>query len=557
MPRKTTERVEMNPREEGLAEAPVATAEKDFEQLKLRAELKAIGDVEKQLAVCLAALADRTIQPEQEFWYSLRAAFYCTNLRKFDEAEKSATRASDIARDLKSDLLRAHAIYISARLHQVTREYTLALSEIAACYKILDRSLNGIFKLSLQSIECPVLQAQGRYADAIKVGFEGLALAKNHGSKSDQSLFANVLGTSLMAIGAFDESIIYHLECASLSSESGNTSAVAGCLSNVGHVYREKGNFPEAKRYHEQALATIRTTPLRTNLETEFHVIILTALAEDCNNLGAIDEGIGYLNAALAAAEQVKDQYLIAISHLQYSKLLLVNKRFKDALSHGLNANEYCGEWKDEEDMNLSSILSKTYEGLGEFSNAFEFEKKARAFENGYSKAKLDGQLEYQKYLQKESAEKTAEILRLKERDLANTASSLAAQTELLGNFRADLRKIVLRPDRYEPEDIIRQVKAKLKELPCEMIDFSKFEGQFATVHPEFRARLETTYPELTPQEVKMCMLVHVNLQTAAIARLMCLSERSVEWHRLNIRKKLALTKEQLLPDVLRKLDGK
>src|SRR5207237_5810064 len=93
--------------------------------------------------------------------------------------------------------------------------------------------------------------------------------------------------------------------------------------------------------------------------------------------------------------------------------------------------------------------------------------------------------------LEKEQAEQS---LRLKERDLANTASSLAAQTELLSNFRQDLRKIVQRPDQYEPEAVIKQVREKLKELPCDSIDFSKFESQFATVHPEFRAKLETTY---------------------------------------------------------------
>src|SRR4051812_39172716 len=95
------------------------------------------------------------------------------------------------------------------------------------------------------------------------------------------------------------------------------------------------------------------------------------------------------------------------------------------------------------------------------------------------------------------------------ERELANTASSLGAQTELLSNFRTDLRKSGQRPDQYEPETVIKQVRERLKELPCEMIDFGKFEAQFATVHPEFRAKLELTYPELSPAEVRMCMLLH------------------------------------------------
>jgi tetratricopeptide (TPR) repeat protein len=213
--------------------------------------------------------------------------------------------------------------------------------------------------------------------------------------------------------------------------------------------------------------------------------------------------------------------------------------------------------------------IADAYSKIGDTAQAFEhltkhlaldkeiFSEESRKSVEKFNMRVAIADMESQKEVQRLKAERSESILRLKERDLANTASSLAAQTELLGNFRADLRKIVLRPDRYEPEDIIRQVKAKLKELPCEMIDFSKFEGQFATVHPEFRAKLEMTYPELTPQEVKMCMLIHVKLQTAAIARLMCLSERTVEKHRENTRKKLDLKKGEDLAEVLRKLDGK
>ncbi len=268
--------------------------------------------------------------------------------------------------------------------------------------------------------------------------------------------------------------------------------------------------------------------------------------------------------------EEIKLDEGASATLISIGSLLAEEEQFGEAiekLEEGLALAEKLGERREASEAHKE--LATIYKKVGDSANTLEHtekyhalkeeifsddtRKRVEAFNFRVATANKERDLKLAR-LEKEQAEAA---LRLKERDLANTASSLAAQTELLGNFRADLRKIVLRPDRYEPEDIIRQVKAKLKELPCEMIDFSKFEGQFATVHPEFRAKLETTYPDLTPQEVKMCMLIHVNLKTPAVARLMCLSERTVEKHRENIRKKLDVKKGEDLAELLRKLDGK
>jgi tetratricopeptide (TPR) repeat protein len=272
--------------------------------------------------------------------------------------------------------------------------------------------------------------------------------------------------------------------------------------------------------------------------------------------------GKASFNEALETAIQSGDKSVIPAVQTYYSYLLYFEGNYAEALTYLLQAHQTIQQLNEnafspDQRLSILEAFRVVYSALGNHEKAYEYSKKVISLKEEVSKAKFAGQLKYQEILQKESAEKTAEILRLKERELANMASSLAAQTELLGDFRADLRKIVLRPDKYEPEEVIKQVRAKLKELPCEMIDFGKFEAQFATVHPEFRARLEMKYPELTPQELKICMLMHVNLQTAAIARLTCLSERTVDNHRFNIRKKMSLKTEDNLKEHLRKLDGK
>jgi DNA-binding CsgD family transcriptional regulator len=138
------------------------------------------------------------------------------------------------------------------------------------------------------------------------------------------------------------------------------------------------------------------------------------------------------------------------------------------------------------------------------------------------------------------------------ESQLANNALLLASQSELLGNFRNDLRQIVR--EITEPIEALKKIKEKLKTLPCEQIDWMKFEAQFISVHPEFKAKLIEKFPELTPQETRICLLLRVGMKSYEIGRIICVSERGVENHRFNIRKKLGLKTEQTLTEFLQNL---
>ena len=131
-----------------------------------------------------------------------------------------------------------------------------------------------------------------------------------------------------------------------------------------------------------------------------------------------------------------------------------------------------------------------------------------------------------------------------REMQLSSTTAQLVSQTELLSKFRDEMHEIVRDSSNGNAEKALRQVKEKLKELPCKSIDWEKFETEFKAVHPEYTKKLYDKFPNLTQTEHKMCTLLRLNLKSHEIARLFCLSERSVETHRFNIRKKLALPRE-------------
>jgi AraC family transcriptional regulator, chitin signaling transcriptional activator len=73
-------------------------------------------------------------------------------------------------------------------------------------------------------------------------------------------------------------------------------------------------------------------------------------------------------------------------------------------------------------------------------------------------------------------------------------------------------------------------------------------------VHPDFKVKLLEKYPKLTKQELKMCLLARLGIKTSEMARLLSLSERTVDSHRLNLRKKVGLKKDQSLTKFLTEL---
>ena len=135
------------------------------------------------------------------------------------------------------------------------------------------------------------------------------------------------------------------------------------------------------------------------------------------------------------------------------------------------------------------------------------------------------------------------------ERELGNATLQLLAQTELLRDLRNDLLNIARKIPPTEPG--ARELRDRIKNLPCQSVDWERFDRQFKAVHPEFIRRLTARAPELTVTEVRICTMLRMNLKSHEMAQIFCISESGVEFHRKNIRKKLKLGREEKLPIVL------
>jgi DNA-binding CsgD family transcriptional regulator len=191
---------------------------------------------------------------------------------------------------------------------------------------------------------------------------------------------------------------------------------------------------------------------------------------------------------------------------------------------------------------------------LGDFEGAYLMLTQAQDLKEKLHTAKVKNEIGSLRLLMKlEREEHEKEIQRMKaeqtERELGNTTLQFLAQTELLADLRNDLLKIAGKIPPTEPG--ARELRERIKRLPCESVDWEKFDRQFQAVHPEFIRRLTERAPDLTVTEVRICTMLRMNLKSHEIAQIFCISEAGVEFHRKHIRKKLKLEREEKLPLVL------
>ena len=77
------------------------------------------------------------------------------------------------------------------------------------------------------------------------------------------------------------------------------------------------------------------------------------------------------------------------------------------------------------------------------------------------------------------------------------------------------------------------------------------FETYFDEVHEEFFKKLKERFPKLTPNDLRICAFIRMNLTTQEIAAILNISYRGAEISRYRLRKKLGLDRSTNLSSFL------
>ena len=84
--------------------------------------------------------------------------------------------------------------------------------------------------------------------------------------------------------------------------------------------------------------------------------------------------------------------------------------------------------------------------------------------------------------------------------------------------------------------------------------DWRLFEEAFNNADKDFMKNLKSKHPNLTPNDLKLCAYLRLNLSSKEIAPLLNISHRSVEVKRYRLRKKMGLEHESGLTEYILEL---
>ncbi|MGM0408978.1 MAG: triple tyrosine motif-containing protein, partial [Bacteroidota bacterium] len=149
--------------------------------------------------------------------------------------------------------------------------------------------------------------------------------------------------------------------------------------------------------------------------------------------------------------------------------------------------------------------------------------------------------------------EKNKAEVELKTKELAGYAMQVTQKNEALYDLKEQLKHISqkVNPD---AQKYLQKLIKNIERNTNQKEDWEKFELHFDQVYEDFTKRIREQYPNLTPNDIKLCAYLRMNLSTKEIAPLLNISIRGVEISRYRLRKKLNIPQNENLIDFMMNL---
>lgn len=540
---------------------------------------------------------------EEQGGYSLSLRCYRIMLRaalfqgKADEVQQLLQKAMQIAQSRNNVNEIADVYSDSSIMHIMKTEWKEALVYTSKALDIYKQTNN---KEDLARVlgNLGIIQLnQGNLEDSMTNFNEALHLATTLGNKhlmaSMHSNIANVyneyadynatLNSYLLSLETY-ESIGYRMQ-------------IAGLLGNIGQIYYYMKHYQSSYEFHNRARAINESLTATTSL-----ILNYGNMGNCLIQLGKRQLAHEYIDKAIALSDSVgaasRTAALLGIKGMAYFD----DQKWESALScflEWLQCSEKAGMQTEQMNacLNLSLLFCNADSSLINLSMAEEYAKRAlnlaksnsnlagliealRTLANLYDKRGdykealvayrefhdrfVDSQNEKIRfqlsrlYLErrlseletKRSTEKARyeveltslqQLLDQQRREIENSIKELVSRNSLLHEIAADVEHLTP----YIQGNGIEIQQRLVGRLGRNIAALQNSDGVGIRWddHQPFMSVLKKHYPSLSPMEIKIAALLRLNLTSIDIAQALFLSRRTVEYHRLNIRKKLGLSK--------------
>ena len=526
----------------------------DAEKVDLMLKLSDVylkENVAKAIEVAKQAeqLAEKSAGAREQVLASLSLArlYYFTS--DLNNAMRFATKARTLAESagLKRELATAYdaigAIHYDIGSQNISSEY---FSSSLKIYNALNDQ-NG-----LGATYCRVGTLYFDQKDFDKAAeYYRLSLQIAREIQSDEGIASNLnnLAKVYHQENKFDSALLFYQEALNINLKSDNQYLVGANYLNIAEVYFSLRRFSDAISAIDKArtifvrlgnmhrIAKSEILLSKIYLEQDDHAGC-KAMAEASLRIG---QDKGFKEIIVASSELLKRLYLSEKDSIKAFRYFIIEKQYRDSLfldekQRALSKLELQQQFEKNE-YNLKIARQKRNIIIFIVSGALIFSLVIIIL--------ILKQLKLKARQMKMEQESHQQEIEFKNKELVLNVMSLMKKNEILTDLSEKLIKIEEESTTPDSKETIQKVARELQKSQGEEI-WKEFSIRFKEVHGEFYNTLLKKYPSLTPNELKLCAFLRLNLSSKDIAELTGQRISTLETARYRLRQKLGIVNSDI-----------
>ncbi len=213
-------------------------------------------------------------------------------------------------------------------------------------------------------------------ASALKYLFEALKLSEQSHDIYSVSVALNSIGNVHLALANYNEAIIYFKRCLPIAEEAKNNLGTAMNLKNIGEAYESLNMLDSAAYYYEQSLRYNQKIKARKG-----EAICFNSLGNVLLKKGEIDKAVALLEQALDISKQQKDEIYISGNFIDLGLAYTEKGYFAKAEQHfqeGLKIALSIGSKTEVKEAYKG--LMELHEKMKNFTQALEYGRKYKVY---------------------------------------------------------------------------------------------------------------------------------------------------------------------------------
>ena len=443
---------------------------------------------------------------------------------------------------------------------------------------------------------------KGEFQEAIEHYYKALEIYEANDQQKQTSDALNGIGLAYKDLSLYDQSLEYLKRSLKIREELGDIRSISGSLNNIGAIYMALGYNDEAETTLRRYLELCKTMnnyrgeagaysnlgkiakdqgDLDSGLVYYTKAFNLFESLGDKVNTGLVSINIGYIQLSKGQAEKATSSFNTALKYAELQQSLDHQKRIHNGLSEAyFETRDFEKAYAHEQ--KLSEIKDTLfYKGLEKeiafYQEKYEAEKREGKISDLEAKVAKDQlkveeskrlrntaigiavlficlslflfllyrfrkriHAQEQVILSKEKEEIERKI-ELKNRELSAFATHSIQKNEMLNKLLEKLSKL---REKDSLTDVIEMERLMKKSINIDA-DWDTYKRHFLGVYPGFFDHLSQEYPSLSPNDLRVCAYIRMNLATKEIATLMNIAPKSVRMNKYRLKKKLALDESQ------------